>query len=52
MLRPPSTGGFSKLATMQTETQHQPPSSTGAVVTARDVTRVYGAGETAVHALR
>ena len=40
------------MATMQTETQQQPGSSTGAVVTARDVTRVYGAGETAVHALR
>jgi putative ABC transport system ATP-binding protein len=40
------------LATMQTETQQQPESSTGAVVTARGVTRVYGEGETAVHALR
>jgi putative ABC transport system ATP-binding protein len=37
---------------MQTETQQHSASSTGAVVTARDVTRVYGAGETAVHALR
>jgi putative ABC transport system ATP-binding protein len=37
---------------MQTETQQQPESSTGAVVTAREVTRVYGEGETAVHALR
>ena len=40
------------MATMQTETQQHSASSTGAVVTARDVTRVYGAGETAVHALR
>ncbi|MGH3057707.1 MAG: ATP-binding cassette domain-containing protein, partial [Gaiellaceae bacterium] len=37
---------------MHTETQQQPDSSNGAVVTARDVTRTYGAGETAVHALR
>jgi putative ABC transport system ATP-binding protein len=40
------------LATMQTDTQQQANSSNGAVVTAREVTRVYGAGETAVHALR
>jgi putative ABC transport system ATP-binding protein len=36
---------------METETQ-QAQSSTGAVVTAHDVTRTYGEGETAVHALR
>ncbi len=38
------------MASMQTEPQAQ--STNGAVVTANDVTRVYGAGETAVHALR
>ncbi|HXV58013.1 MAG TPA: ABC transporter ATP-binding protein [Gaiellaceae bacterium] len=36
---------------METETQ-QAQRSTGAVVTAHDVTRTYGEGETAVHALR
>jgi putative ABC transport system ATP-binding protein len=38
------------VATMATEAQHQG-STNGAVVTARGVTRVYGAGDTAVNAL-
>ena len=38
------------MASMHTEPQ--PQSTNGAVVAAHDVTRVYGAGETAVHALR
>jgi putative ABC transport system ATP-binding protein len=37
---------------MATETQHTQKGSNGAVVTARDVTRVYGEGDTAVNALR
>jgi putative ABC transport system ATP-binding protein len=36
---------------MATETQTSPESRNGAVVTARDVTRVYGEGDTAVNAL-
>jgi putative ABC transport system ATP-binding protein len=36
---------------MATETQASPESRNGAVVTARDVTRVYGEGDTAVNAL-
>jgi len=39
------------VATMATETQHTQKSSNGAVVTAHDVTRVYGEGDTAVNAL-
>jgi putative ABC transport system ATP-binding protein len=39
------------VATMATETQQPQSSTTAAVVTARDVTRVYGEGDTAVNAL-
>jgi putative ABC transport system ATP-binding protein len=39
------------VTTMEREAQAAP-AATGAVVTASDVTRVYGEGETAVHALR
>jgi putative ABC transport system ATP-binding protein len=39
------------VATMATETQQPQSSTTTAVVTARDVTRVYGEGDTAVNAL-
>jgi putative ABC transport system ATP-binding protein len=40
------------VATMATETQHPQSSTTGPVVTARGLTRVYGEGDTAVNALR
>jgi putative ABC transport system ATP-binding protein len=39
------------VTTMEREAQAAP-AETGAVVTARDVSRIYGEGETAVHALR
>ncbi len=39
------------MATMATETQETQSSANGAVVTARDITRVYGEGDTAVNAL-
>ena len=39
------------MATMATETQESQHSTNGAVVTAHDVTRVYGEGDTAVNAL-
>ena len=37
---------------METHTQQSEQSTNGAVVTARQVSRRYGDGETAVHALR